>query len=228
MDSDDYLHPQTIATCVELLERYDADLVEYGFRRTTALQPDFPPIGTPEEPILLEDPARIELRADHICCNKLFRSEIVKRLGLAFRYRIWEDTLFTRQYALACRRAVFIASPFYCYYVNPASLSSCLSPEKLYQSIIRADEVIDVYRKAGLQARAEEYKEQSRRFLMRHLFDLASGPSARLQIPRESELARYCSKELETFNTRRRRYRLLCYRTFGLRFTIKRLLRRWL
>ena len=222
LDSDDYIHPLTIGKCVEAMQEADADLVEVGFRMTKQRPGDMPfeDLAEPRK-VTVEDKAEIEKRTEHVSWGKLYKKEMIERLGLKMRYRCFEDTLFTRLYALNSRRAVFIESPFYFYYQNPASLTSTMSASKILLSMERAKEVEEAYKEFGLEERAGEYRRASglslRKFLLK-----AGGE--KIEIPDRSKVWEESCRIVDRYNQNKLLFKIETYRKLGLKFTAKRLL----
>lgn len=74
VDSDDYAHPQIVATCVEAMERNECQLVEVNSIRTSKFSIDFENITRPKYRI--EEELRIEECSDHVCWGKLYITDI--------------------------------------------------------------------------------------------------------------------------------------------------------
>ena len=111
VDSDDWLSYGCISSCVSLMEKYQADLVEFGYERKSKFENQR--ISEDLVFTICESSIEIEKKSDHIVCNKMLRTDIIKKNNIQFKYRTFEDTLFTRKYALCCSRAIFVDNIFY-------------------------------------------------------------------------------------------------------------------
>lgn len=152
VDSDDFIHHTTIEHCVEWIEKYDSDIVEFKFRYYK--EGDAIDLNQHTSEYKLEhievvnrntDLVLLYKNIDDICCNKLFKIDIIKKLGLEFRERYYEDTPFTRAYSLNVKRAVIVSLPLYYYFINPSSITHRVSPQEVLASINGSCRVLDVF-----------------------------------------------------------------------------------
>ena len=192
VDGDDWIHPQAVEWSVNMMEKYNAQLVQFGWQKALKYVQSNDRSEMPL-PDIVTGSAEIEKKAEHICCGKLYLADVIRKLDLKFNYRIFEDTAFTRRYALHCSQAVFTDYPYYFYYYNPHSVTSSLSPEKLQESIYRADEVAAIYREHGLAERADEYLRVSKKFFLLHLC-MVKEKSTAIEISSSSELGKMLQK----------------------------------
>lgn len=223
VDSDDWLLPTTVADCVHYIETYNADLVEFGYSRVTEY--NIEGASNFEEPQIIENGDLIESRCDHIACNKLYKTEIIKNNNLRFLYRRFEDTLFTRKYAFLSRRAVVIPTDYYRYYVNPQSITSTVG-QNVIEDNSRTEEVVELYNQYGCIENKNRYLSISHRFLLNRLIPLSHQPhnEFRFTCP-DGEFAQYTAKTIELYNKNSLYFRLYAYFHMGIRTTVKLILR---
>lgn len=222
VDSDDYVHPQIVATCVEAMERNECQLVEVNWIRTSKFSIDFENIPRPKYRI--EEGLRIEECSDHICYGKLYITDMIKDHALKMRYRFFEDTAFTRAYSLLCEKAVFISEVMYFYYTNPSSITAKMSMQKIRQSISRTNDVINVYKHNGLIEKAERFRISSQQVLIKNLMRMSK--QDKLELIDNITVKDDTKRIINLFNYHRTLFELYgCYR-LGIRFTIKRILRK--
>lgn len=86
-------------------------------------------------------------KIDDISCNKIYKKEIIEASNLKFEKRIWEDTLFVREYALKSNKIILINNNTYLYWVNPKSLLNTIGPKQLALMIQNNDDIIKLYRR---------------------------------------------------------------------------------
>jgi len=220
IDGDDWIASDTVYSCVYLIEETNSDLIEFGYERTSDESVD---IKRKEELkyTICDDAIQIERLSNHIACNKLYRTKIIKNHNIKFTHRFLEDTLFTRQYALLCSRAVFLSNKFYYYFCNPSSLTSTIELNKLSNND-RTDEVIKFYKNNGLHEQKNSFIDNSMKFLIHHLIVLSHSHHDvfRFSNP-DSEYATVCKPLIELFNRSAILFRLKAYTILGLRSSVK-------
>ena len=217
IDPDDYVHPQIVETCVYTMESSNCQMVQVDYMRTHAFATDFRPIVRPRCKIV--EGLRIEEYCDHISWAKLYLTEIIKKHRLKMVYRIFEDMAFTRAYSLLCKKAAFIHEVMYFYYINPASATAKMSVAKINQSIIRTNDVIDIYMQYGLIQKAEAFRIVMQKVLIRYLLRMPK--VARLELTDGITAHPDTIRIIGLFNNHRILFNLYsCFR-LGLKFTIK-------
>lgn len=222
VDPDDYVHPQLVATCVEAMEENACQLVEVNYVRTSEIYVNTQMISSPKYRI--EEGLKIEECADHVCWGKLYITDLIKKNALRMRYRSFQDTAFTRAYCLLCQKAVFVDEVMYFYYANPLSIQANMSLSKIKQSILRTNDVINIYKLHGLIKKAEIYRISSQQVLIRNLLRLSK--QNKLEIESDITIEDDTKGVIELFNRHRTLFTFYgCYR-LGARFTIKWILRK--
>lgn len=223
VDADDFIHPKTVELSVRSMEAHQAQMVEFGFSRVSNGDACCRQVGSPEVDVI-EGGMVIEQRSDHIACNKMYLRSLIEKNRLRFVHRCFEDTAFTRNYSLMCDKAVFLKEYLYYYYINPQSLTSTLTIDKLKMSIERAQDVIGVYLEHGLVERAEQYRLSSRKFLIRHLMNVAK--DAWLELDASIKVKDDTRWIIDLFNRHRTLFDIYgCYR-LGAKFTVKHILKK--
>ncbi len=153
--------------------------------------------------------------------SQTYRLDIIKKNNLQFIYRRFENTHFTRKYALQCSKAVFIENKFYKYFVNPDSITSTLKMEVL-EDFSRTDEVINIYLDRGMNERALEYEKLSRDFILRQLVSISRIPHNKfIPKPSDSKFGYYFAPWVRLFNTSGVRFRIRVYYTLGFKYALK-------
>lgn len=221
VDSDDYVHPQIVETCVNTMESGNCQMAQVDYMRTSAFTADFPPIAQPQCEIV--EGLYIEDCSDHISCAKLYLTDIIRKHGLKMIYRSFEDTAFTRAYSLLCKKAAFIHEMMYFYYVNPDSATATMSAAKISLSIARTNDVIEVYKRHGLTQKAEVYRLASQKVLIRNLLRMSK--DARLELMVDMKVHPDTLRIIELFNNHRILFGLYGCCRLGLKFTIKHILK---
>jgi glycosyltransferase involved in cell wall biosynthesis len=163
VDSDDSIETNTVEDSVNLLKKYAADLVEFGFQISyrdkvkvpLSKQQDY---NVRAHKVILDKRIRtLDRRIDHIACNKLFSLKLIRDNNIYFRNKIYEDTAFTREYLFNCKLAVISESVYYHYYVNQGSITkSEFSLEKigfLIQGVNNIFSVLEKYKLSGVLGR---------------------------------------------------------------------------
>lgn len=221
VDSDDYVHPQIVETCVNAMEKDNCQLAQVGYVRTSAFIVDFQPIVQPRYEIV--EGLRIEECCDHISCAKLYLTDLIKKHGLKMIYRSFEDTAFTRSYSLLCEKAVIIHEGMYFYYASPNSITANISAEKVCQSILRANDVIEIYKQHGLEQKAEVYRIASQKVLLRNLLRIPKGDN--LELMDDITVHPDTRQIIKLFNNHRYLFCLYGCFKLGLKFSIKHILK---
>ena len=222
VDSDDWISLGCISSCVSLMEKYQADMIEFGYKRTSEYIP--PILQSVQDDLMFkicESNIEIEKQSDHIACNKLFRTDIIKKNGIKFKYRIFEDTLFTRKYAFCCTRAVFVENVFYSYYCNQSSITSSIDISKL-ENIERINEIIELYNSKGFYDNKKIYIEKSIEPLLKNLIRISYSTHRKFcfSLP-QSEYAKRTQPFIDSFNKNKFFFRIKAYRYLGLKKSMK-------
>lgn len=139
MDSDDYLEPTTYSEIREVILRHEPDCIDFGWRYVSNGVPMSPAFHKlPKNKLLGEDelaerilPPLLNLRKDpdhfifDFCCNKVFRTEIIRRYGVLFDVdkRVWEDRTFLLRCLRHSKNYYAMDKCFYNYVDVPGSLS---------------------------------------------------------------------------------------------------------
>ena len=95
VDSDDFLHPQTVELSVESIEAHQAQMAEFGFVRVSNDNVSRKSISFPEVEII-EGCTAIERCSNHVSWNKVYLRNLIEEHRLRFVHRCFEDTAFTR------------------------------------------------------------------------------------------------------------------------------------
>lgn len=139
MDCDDYLDEHTYSQIIPLLQEYQPDCLDFGYRyvdiqgnKTEMLhQCEKNTLLSREELETVILPPLLNLRKDDahfvfdFCCTKIFRAEIVKKHQVRFdeEKRTWEDRTFILRHLKHCQNYYAMDRCFYNYVYTPNSLS---------------------------------------------------------------------------------------------------------
>ncbi len=139
MDSDDYLEPTTYSEIREVILRHEPDCIDFGWRYVSNGVPMSPAFHKlPKNTLLGEDtlmerilPPLLNLCKDpdhfifDFCCNKVFRSDIIREHGVRFDVdkRVWEDRTFLLRCLRYSKAYYAMDRCFYNYVDVPGSLS---------------------------------------------------------------------------------------------------------
>lgn len=222
VDSDDYVHPQIVEICVNAMENGNCQMVEVEYVRTSAFTTNFRHIAQPRYEFV--EGLRIEDRSDHISCAKLYLTDIIRKHELKMIYRSFEDTAFTRAYSLLCKKAAFIHEVLYFYYVNPDSATAKMSVAKIKQSIMRTNDVIEIYKQQGLTQKAEVYRIASQKLLIRNLLKMPKG--VKIELTDDITIYPDTRRIIELFNNHYLLFLLFGYFRQGPKFIVKHIIKK--
>lgn len=123
IDADDYVESTFLEKLLKAIEDRDVVACAYDRVRPDGSQPFA--LG-PTGPIALETLYEHTLCTQWIgggCCNKIFRADLIREMGLRFdtRIAVGEDMLFLVQYYQRCRSAAYVGDVLYHYRFNEVS-----------------------------------------------------------------------------------------------------------
>lgn len=127
VDSDDYIHPETYASCVYVMQKEDVDFIEFGLNFIFNIVP-----LEPSEPISYEihnqeEVIRGRIKIDkHLVfsVNKLYKKDFMKDIKFPL-VKIAEDDFLFNSYAFKINRVAIIPLKFYNYYMRQGSAMRC-------------------------------------------------------------------------------------------------------
>lgn len=175
IDSDDIITHDFIRCAFDIIESYNADIVQFGHILSTSRQirseehfkganvfnemltlreennilyEGYKPLQLNREFIVNNDSNRQELYQEigDISCDKIFRRDIIENNDIRFVNRIWEDTIFVYRYLIHCRKAVLINNATYCYWMNPVSTIHTYGAGQLSLMIKTNDQITNIFR----------------------------------------------------------------------------------
>lgn len=123
IDADDYVDASFLSKMVGAMN--DGDVVACAYDRVRPCGPQ-PFVLGQTGPISLETLYEHTLCTQLIgggCCNKIFRADLIREMGLRFdtRIAVGEDMLFLVQYYQRCRSAAYVGDVLYHYRFNEVS-----------------------------------------------------------------------------------------------------------
>lgn len=116
LDSDDYLPGNTIECLMEAACKYDADIVQGGYREFTGER-------TLQKVVPLAETGLISReKITGFACMKIIRSEILRNFCFPEGF-LYEDTVMSKLLYPACSTAVSVPDMVYCYRLHEKSIS---------------------------------------------------------------------------------------------------------
>jgi len=154
VDSDDWVEEGFIEKLVYGLEKYEADISICGYTRIQgdkvltkiSIQDSFTNIIKDEDKIDFYFRTFIEEKHGVICCNKLYRRDLIQKSGIKFEENkeiYAEDLLFNTQLIMHASKIVQVSAPLYNYRIRVGSITHSFKPnlEERYSELIRRIEV---------------------------------------------------------------------------------------
>ncbi|ABC76300.1 glycosyltransferase family 2 protein [Syntrophus aciditrophicus] len=233
VDSDDFIHHTTIEHCVEWMEKYDSDIVEFKFvyyREGDVIDLDRQKPEYKIEYIAVDnretDLTCINEKIDGVCWNKLLKTELIKKLGLKFYARFYEDSPFTRAYVMNIKRAVIVSLPLYYYSINPSSITHTTDVHKVIAAVDCSCKALDSFFKfnAPLPIR-EKYLNSARKSILKLLLTIPTDQRIKVcsYIERKNEMlsGKMHSINLLVLNNHKCLFIGLCFFILGPKFWFK-------
>jgi len=236
VDSDDFIHHTTIEHCVEWIEKYDSDIVEFKFRyyregdvidlnRHTSEYKieNIEVLNRDNDLVLLYD------KINDVCWNKLFKTDIIKILNLQFCLRFYEDGPFTRAYVLNVKKALIVSLPLYYYFINPHSITGTTSIQKVIAAVDSSCRELDIFCKynAPLKIR-QKFLNSSPNSILRLLLTLPTNKRIEIcsYIENKNNLLTDKMHTINLFaiNNQKRLFTCLCFFILGPKFWLKKLM----
>jgi len=182
VDSDDFIQHSAIENCVELIEKYDSDLVEFKFkyyREGDAIDLDQKCCEYRIEYIEVlnknKDFVLLDKKIDDVYWNKLYKTAIIKKNGLEFRERYFEDTPFTKAYLFNSNKVIIISLVLYYYSVNSLSITRSLNLQKVISAVYGTNKVLEVYNKYNApKIIKHKFLKSAHKFLIKLILNLTS------------------------------------------------------
>jgi len=119
LDSDDFLHAETLDKLVSIATNSDADIVQCGFIRGS--DETFPPIEDGTISIYDNHTIFTSFAAKIITCGKLYRESVIEDIRFP-EGLINEDDFTTWKFYYRAKRVVTTTAPLYYYTINPGSI----------------------------------------------------------------------------------------------------------
>ena len=136
VDSDDWLEPQCIGECLNIINKNKLDFLQFSSKRVND-KGDILFLKTGETPILN---ASQYIEADQIYiaagCS-IYRTSIINATNLKFDedLKLGEDQLFIYHYISKCQSCMRIKDTFYNYRLNPESACTINNPKECLKSM---------------------------------------------------------------------------------------------
>jgi len=124
LDSDDYIHQDTIGDMLEIAEKESADIVQCTFIRGAENQ--FPTITKTKETEEYDNHSIFYSRIQKIIVwGKLYKRELWDNIRMPVGKLNYEDDATTWKLYYRSKKTVFVNTPYYYYFINPDSTMAC-------------------------------------------------------------------------------------------------------
>lgn len=194
LDSDDYIHPQTLELLYNAIKDGDFDLASCGFGKTTKMYKDnnFVNVDSRVEFEIIQNPlerfTRLKSGISPSVWTNLYKTEKFKDIRFAEGYE-WEDVFYTVQCFHRISQLKYLDLKLYQYRKNPDSISLTKFSKLKIDSHINNIKLINDYFKNG-DKKAQRIKEKlTAKYLRRVMNDVDAG--------KDCELKRYLKQELK-------------------------------
>lgn len=120
LDSDDYIHPDTLQDTVSLAQKKSADIVQFSFVRGKG--DVFPSIKKDNSFRVFDNHSIFYSTIQKIVVwGKLYRSELWTDIRMPMGKLNYEDDATTWKLYYRSKRIIYVNTPYYYYFVNPSS-----------------------------------------------------------------------------------------------------------
>jgi glycosyltransferase involved in cell wall biosynthesis len=120
LDSDDYIHPDTLFDMVAAAQEYEADIVQCSYIRGN--EDNFPPINKTHKVQVYNNHSIFYSRIQKsIVWGKLYRRELWRNVRMPVGKLNYEDDATTWKLYYLSKKTIFINTPYFYYYDNPFS-----------------------------------------------------------------------------------------------------------
>lgn len=120
IDSDDFIHPDTLKDCIELSQKNDADIVQFSYLQ--GKDGSFPNITKSKEIKYFDNHSIFYSRIQKtIIWNKLYKSHLWENIRMP-EGKINEDDATTWKLYYSSKSIIFTNTPYYYYRINPTSI----------------------------------------------------------------------------------------------------------
>lgn len=208
VDSDDYIHPDTLKLAYDEANKKQADIVVFGFTI----------ISESGEIIKIErgfestnsslNENRELLMCSPIACNKLIKKEILIDSGVRFPDRAWYEDLRTiPKLYLHAQTFGFVDKSLYFYLKRKGSITNALKTDRLIEIVDAVEDLLNYYKEQGAY---EKYKDELEFIAVYHAFYLGSVRVARInhKHPLLLQLRQYITAKVPNYMHQKYLYRL--------------------
>ena len=176
LDSDDLLHPQTLACMLNAIEQTGADLVTTGLQEFCTDTVTMEPLGEVQREVVGQDVFIDHLlpknfgRISVTACGKLYRRGIFENLRFP-EGKIYEDLHVYLSVLLSCQKIAILSASLYYYYRNPNSItrSNYLAHDRFGEFQVR-EGYIHFFKERGLPEQVRYAENDYLTFFMRNYF----------------------------------------------------------
>ena len=180
VDSDDKLHPQTLATLKTAAQTPGAEVVSFGFFADNGVDPPvaqdvgFPPTKTP---------FRLSERKDYLLAlpsawMRLWKRDLFLKTGIRYPSRVWYEDIRTTASSLAVAKGIIVLpDSFYYYLSRPDSIMNNKKLGRNREIIDAMDDILGWFRAEGLY---ETYRDELCALTVQHVLLAGSVRVARI------------------------------------------------
>ena len=140
LDSDDYMHPNTLEVLYEQAKNEDLDILQSKYvlkkgNKKVILQEDFHPLPAPMDGITY---FHQDFFVSPMACGKLFKTDFIKKNQIQFPDRYYEDMTFTFEAITLAKKIGHNLMPTYFYQLRDESISKNFGRKNLedYQGVL--------------------------------------------------------------------------------------------
>lgn len=144
-DADDYLHPDMLKICYELMENNQLDQLEFDKCVTDNYELLFPALTSPSDTPFVHDIRSVEARKQFLrmddsiltCWASVYRTSIILENHIRFAENIFfEETSFSYLYRFYVNRYCHIQEKLYYYFRHPGSTTSSHFSTKRMDTVV--------------------------------------------------------------------------------------------
>ncbi len=180
VDSDDKIHPETIAKLKTAIQTPGTDVVSFGFFADNGVDPPVPQgVGFPpsEKPFCLSEKKDFLLTLPSVWM-RLWKRELFTETGIRFPSKVWyEDVRTIAKLLAAAKGIVVLPDSFYYYLTRQGSVMNNQKVERNREILDAMDDILSWYRSNGLY---DEYYTELEAMTVRHVMLAASVRVARI------------------------------------------------
>lgn len=205
VDSDDYIASNTLNVLDRYIERFHADVYDFGFYICKEGEAPVPQLDNmPKDTVLRaeEDPSLME--ANPTAWTRLWKRSLFLDHDIEYPSRVWYEDIRTTEKLFVCAQSIVsIPNCFYYYLVRENSITHNKNVERNREIIDAFDDLITWFRKNGYY---DQYYEELCRLAVEHIFVVGSVRVLRIddKSPLLREFSDYMKKNFPDYRKNKR------------------------